>query len=62
MEKDKLKMETIIYLAVCLVLSNICWYVGYSNPDADYSMIFVVAASYLPMILALAVTKITKEG
>ncbi|MDO5147684.1 MAG: type II CAAX endopeptidase family protein [Eubacteriales bacterium] len=54
--------EITVYVLACLVFSNMCWYLGYSNPNADSAAIFIIAASYLPMFLALVVTQITKEG
>lgn len=56
------KWETTIYILFCLILANVCWYAAYANQEADYAVTLVMAASFLPMLLALVITKMTKEG
>lgn len=51
-----------LYLIIVLILSNVCWLIGYSNQEAESSTLFIILASFLPMIVTLIMTKITKEG
>lgn len=52
----------VIYTGIVLVLANVCWYIGYSDPEAEYAAFLVVIASFLPMAVTLIMTKITGEG
>jgi len=54
--------EITAYVLICLSCSNLLWYFGYLNPEADYAALLIMTASFFPMILALVITKITKEG
>ena len=59
---NKKKIETIIFVVLCLAVSNVFWYLAYANEESDYTIIFMVLASFFPMVLSLIMTKITKEG
>ena len=58
----KHKKEIIIFIALCLLISNPLWYLAYGNQESDYAIFFMMIASFSPMILTLIMTKITKEG
>lgn len=63
--KEKMRMKEKIvwlYLVIVLLLANICWLIAYSNPEDDGALLFIMIASFLPMVLTLIITKITKEG
>lgn len=59
---NKKKREIIIFVVLCLLISNVFWYISYANEKTDYAIFFMVIASFFPMILSLIMTKITKEG
>ena len=59
---NKKKREIIIFVVLCLLISNVFWYIYYANEKTDYAIFFMVIASFFPMILSLIMTKITKEG
>lgn len=56
----KRNTEIISYVIVCLLLSNICWYLGYKNLDEPTGAFPMVMASFMPMFLALIFVKIFK--
>ena len=56
------KKEIIIFTIICLVVTNPLWYMAYKNPESDSAVFLTVIAGFFPMILALIITKITKEG
>lgn len=60
--KKKSLAIVIIYLILCLGISNLLWVLAYSNPEADGSMLFAMLAAFFPMLLALIMAKITGEG
>lgn len=62
MTKRSILKQIIVFLIPCLVISNILWYLGYSDQTSDNSMMFVMLAGFLPAALALIITKVTKEG
>lgn len=52
----------IIYVTLCLGISNLLWVLAYSSPEEDGNMIFAMLAAFLPMLLALIMAKITGDG
>ena len=59
---SKLKREIFIFTSLCLLICNSLWYFAYSNQESEFSVFFMMIASFFPMILTLVITKITKEG
>lgn len=62
MEKRNIWKHIIVFLIPCIVISNILWYLGYSDQTSNNFMMFIMLAGFLPAILALVITKVTKEG
>lgn len=60
----KQKKEIVIYTLICLIITNILWYIGYGldekNEGNIISLILIYLASFIPAILALIMCKINK--
>lgn len=52
------KLEIILYVIICLLLSNVCWYFAYSYMEKAIGIMPIMLGSFLPMILALIFIKI----
>lgn len=59
------KKELWTAILVCLIITNICWYVGYSMHIKDEgniaAVIFIYLASFMPAITAVIICKKNKE-
>lgn len=66
MDKKTTRKYIWIYIIVCLVISNILWYVGYSiytnDEESSAAMSIIMLTSFMPALITLIMTKITKEG
>lgn len=55
-----------IFLLICLPVSNILWYTGYSvnaqNAEDSMAVAIIMLTSFLPALTALVMTKVTGEG
>ena len=60
--RRKIWKKILIFTVLCLGISTPLWYLAYSNQEADYAVFCVMLASFLPAVLTLVITKITKEG
>ena len=64
--KEKTKKYAVIYIATCLIISNIMWYVGYAlfakDEQHPLAMTLIMLTSFMPAFITLIMTKITKEG
>lgn len=56
----KSRLEIILYVVICLLLSNICWYFAYKYKEEAIGIISMMFGSFIPMILALIFIKIFK--
>ena len=52
------KIEIILYVIICLLLANICWYFTYNYMKETTGVIAMMLGSFIPMILALIFIKI----
>ena len=61
----KQKKEITIYVLVCLIITNLLWYIGYGldekNENNIISLILIYLASFIPAIVALIMCKINKQ-
>lgn len=55
-----------IFTIICLTISNILWYIGYSiyakDGEDSIATSIIILTSFMPAFITLAMTKITKEG
>ena len=52
----------VLYIVIVLVAGNILWYIGYSNRESDDAVFCIVLAQFMPMLVCLFMSKISKEG
>lgn len=62
MEAKNTKKYICIFLLCCLPLSNILWYAAYSSGDESVMTSLVILTSFLPVLTALILCKISREG
>ena len=52
----------VLYIVIVLVAGNILWYIGYSNRESDDAVFCIVLAQFMPMLVCLFMSRISKEG
>lgn len=61
----KTKREVILYVLLCLLITNILWYVGYGIDSKEegniISLLLINIASFIPAIIAIIMCKLKKE-
>lgn len=61
----KLKKDVAFYILLCLIITNILWYVGYGieekEPGNIMALVLIYLASFIPAIVALIMCKLNKE-
>lgn len=59
------KKESWIYISLCIIITNVLWYVGYSVREKNEESIMVILplalASFMPAILAVIMCKLKKD-
>lgn len=65
-ENSNTKKYILLFLLLCIPISNLLWYIGYSfhvkNEESTEAMSIIVLTSFLPALTALVLCKINKEG
>ena len=61
----KLKKDVAFYILLCLIITNILWYVGYGIEEKEsgniMALVLIYLASFIPAIVALIMCKLNKE-
>lgn len=61
----KLKREVILYVLLCLIITNVLWYVGYGIDAKEenniIALLLINIASFIPAIIAIIMCKLNKE-